>query len=681
MDLIYRLKLLLLLSMGLFASGLHAQENSGHAGIFLRYGIGSQSFGMGRTYAATTADAYAIFTNPAGMINANQAELATLYSNLYYDSQFAQMGFLLPRPLKASKSKLLHYLFGPHSSIGIGWLGLNTTGFEQRTNTGLFLGNFDLQENGFYMAWAHEHIFDWGILSYGLNQKVINQHFPGLQGNAQMSVSAFEKDWTFGMDAGMIFQPVHAPLLNLISLKYIMPLKLGLVCHNLVQPGWQQQNGRINPFPRILRYGFQYTFHMKDWIPGTWSEIYAVLKNTHFNVAYDQEYANDADLGRFFGIEGVIPVYKEFTFTARAGRNNQTEDKNLGFGIVIPFQGNSKIKVDYVYGFHPYLIGDSRIFLSLKYGRQYNAQYFYDEAAREEMALKERQTNLLRALSHYPEPFVMESAEALIASADSSRTERYHDLLGGLGRAQWNFMKARNLLKQEKYKQAAYIAETAADDYTRHFVKDESPLTDKDLMDYAETLLISGYYEDARVVLNEVENRELRTYFLLGVGLQKLEDYDKSIDAFQRAVKQYSEEQNKSSMVCLSFLGIAQGLIEKHQYRTAITALESIVNNYQEALDENYPRYWIFKDGYVVDEAQFMIGYCWLKIKEYERAANALFLLRRFYPLTDYGKWAYSNHSQILNLLDEIDTETFNKFAKTMRNRFREKNEPLFKAH
>ncbi len=680
MHLIFRLKLFVLLLTGLFASGLYAQESSGYAGIFLRYGIGSQSFGMGRTYAAATADAYAIFSNPAGMVNANQAELATLYSNLYYDSQFAQMGFLLPRPLKTSKSRILHYLLGPHSSIGIGWLGLNTAGFEQRTNTGLFLGNFDLQENGFYMAWAHEHIFDWGILSYGLNQKIINQHFPGLQRNSQMSVSAFEKDWTFGMDAGVIFQPVHAPLLKLVSLKYIMPLKLGLVCHNMVQPGWQQQSGRINNFPRILRYGFQYTFYMKDWIPGTWREIYTLFKNTCFNVAYDQEYANDAYMGRFFGIEGVIPLYKDFIFTVRAGKNNQTEDRNTGCGIVIPFQGNSKIKIDYVYGFQPYLIGDSRIFLSLTYGRQYNAQHFYDEAARKEMALKERQANLLRALSYYPEPYAMESAETLIAYADSSRTERYHDLLGGLGRAKWNFRKAKNLLQQEKYEQATYIAETAADDYTRHFIKDESPLTDLDLMDYAETLLIAGHYKDARVVLNEVENRELRTYFLLGICLQKLEVYDKSIDAFQNAVKQYSEEQNKSSMVCLSFLGIARGLIEKQQYRTAITALESIVNNYQEALDENYPRYWTFKDGYVVDEAQFLIGYCWLKHKEYQRAANALFMLRRFYPLTDYGKWAYSNHNQILNLLDEIDTETPNKFAKSMRDRFREENEPLFNA-
>lgn len=681
MRLIIRIKILLLFLYSLSAMSLLAQNGSGHAGTFLRYGLGGRSFGMGRTYAASIHDAYAIFTNPAGMINANQTELSSLYSNLYYDSQYAQMGIILPRLVKNPKSKLMRFLCGPNSSIGFGWLGLSTTGFEQRTNTGSFLGNFDLQENAFYMAWAHESIYDWGILNYGINGKIVNQHFPGLQSSSQMAVSAFDKDWSFGVDAGVIFQPVHAPLLNLVSLKYMLPLKLGIVAHNLIQPGWQQQSGSSNVFPRILHYGFQYTFYMKDWIPGTWKELYVLFENTHFNVAYDQEYAKNTDIGRFFGIEGFFPVYKNFTLAVRAGKNNQTEDKNLGFGIVIPFQGNSRLQIDYAYGFHPYLTGDSRIFLSLKYGRQYNAEYFYDEAKREEMSLKEREKNLLRALSYYPQPYVMESVETLIAFSDSSRTERYHDLLGGLGRAQWNFMKAKNLLKQEKYEQATYIAEAAADEYTKHFVQDESPLSDVDLMDYAETLLISGYYEDAQVALEEVEKRELRTYFLLGICHNKLGNYDKSIDAFQDAVKQYSEEQNKSSMVCLSFLGIAQGLIKKNQYRTAITALESIVKNYQEPLDDHYPRYWTFKDRYVVDDAQYLMGYCWIKYQEYQKAADALFKLRRYYPLTDYGQWSYKNHIQILELLGDIQPESLNSFSREMMLMFKDTNEPLYKEH
>lgn len=655
----------------------YSQQNTGQAGTFLTYGPGGRAFGMGRAYAASVTDAYAIFTNPAGLMLCQQAEFTTLYSNLYYDTQFAQFAAVWPRPIKPGKSKLINFLFGPQSSIGIGWLGLNTTNFEQRSNTGVHLGNFDFGENAFYLAWARESLGKWGIFRYGLNAKLINQSFPGMESYDRMIVTGQEKDWSFGMDMGVYFQPIHMPVLNRISLKYLMPLHFGLVFRNFIQPGWDKVNGGTDAFPRSVRYGMRYTFIMKDWIPQSWDGLYTVFSKSSLILAYDHEWMNNSDSGRYLGIEGVFPVYKDFSIFLRTGTNNQTEDKNIGAGFILPFQGKTGIKLDYAYGFHPYLTGDSRIFLSFVFGNKLNAEHFYKKAHQKSATPKNKQDNFLRALAYYPDEYAQTSAEDLIVISDSTLTDRYHDFVGGLGRAKWNYRKIKTLLVQQKYQKARHIALEAIDEYTPYYQMTDSPLTDDDLMDYGECLLVASYPEDALIVLNEVENRDLRTWFLLGVTQKHRSKYNRSIEAFQEAVRQYENEQDRESMVCLSFLGIAESLIKKKHYNTAITALNSVIDNYEEPLNINYPRYWKFSDQYVVDDAQLLISYCYFKLNQPKMGVNALLETRRFYPDLDFGEWTFSNTESFLSLLDDPNQELIELFTKTLMQTYVGETQPL----
>ena len=155
---------------------LWAQGDGGQAGAFLRYGVGGRAMGMGRAFTAVSDDASGIYWNPSGLLGANRIELTSMYSNLFFDSQYAYFGVVFPRFGKNVHDRVGRFLIGPSSAIGFGWVGLSTTNFQQRTITGAYVGDFGISENAFLFSWAREEVGSWGIFRYGVNFKFINQN-------------------------------------------------------------------------------------------------------------------------------------------------------------------------------------------------------------------------------------------------------------------------------------------------------------------------------------------------------------------------------------------------------------------------------------------------------------------------------------------------------------------------
>jgi tetratricopeptide (TPR) repeat protein len=674
----YRIALCMIIFLT-FCSFLGAQGDGGQAGSFLRYGIGSRAMGMGRAFVAVADDASGLYWNPAGLVGSKRIEFTSMYSNLYYDSRFANVGVVFPRLSRSLKRGLFQWLFGPSSAMGFSWVGLSMAGFEQRSESMKLLGEFGYGENAFLGAWAREEVGSWGIFRYGVTCKFVNQSFSGLESMGPNSdFNLYNQEWPFGLDIGFTFQPIHAPLFRVVSLRYLMPLRLGLAVQNLVAPHWGFNNEEsveteyVNTFPTVLRWGFSYRWIIKDWLPEAWDSMRKFFGDFYILSAFDQEMAINKkgdskgfSTGNYFGLEGVIPLsQKGFALYSRAGFNNRMEGTALGMGLSMPFSNSALVRIDYSYGFHRYLPEDNRFFITVQAGRALNAQYFRSVSQRQDIQKSQMRKYLLRILTEYPNPFIDEAVEELVMIDDSVKTRRYFDLTGGLGRADWLFQEAKVLLKNGLIKKAQRKAQKAAQEYTPLFYQADHPLIDRDLMDYGEALIIAHQMEDAIPVLQEVEEPSLRSFYLQGICEKAVGNWDGAIEMFKEAVNRYEREDDLNNMVGLSLFQLGESFIRKEEYQSATQYFEVFLKNYKDGLVPDYPRYPVYKDDFIQDDAQYLIGICKLLTGQHTEGITSLMKTQRFYPYLEYGQEIEAQTGRLIEFLKLNDFKQLDAIAR-----------------
>lgn len=651
-----------------------ADGDAGQAGALLRYGVGGRALGMGRVYSAVSEDASSVVLNPAGLVGAKRMEFTSMYSNLYYDSRLAQFGWVLPRPFESLKNPMLRFLLGPSASCGFNWVGLSMTGFEQRSDMGERLGNFNFSENAFLFAWAREEAGQWGLFRYGINVKSVNQNYPGMSIISPTETDGGKRDWSWGMDLGVSFQPIHAPLLRVFSLKYLVPLRMGFVVQNAVQPNWNTTSAE-DRFPRFLRGGFSYRLVLRDWIPASWNSVLRWVGRGQIQTAVDWEWNRGSSTGIYFGMEGMIPVSRTgMVFYPRIGSNNQTDGTSLGIGFALPFTSSAQVQMDYAYGFHPYLSNDSRFFLTVKMGKDRGVGFFKKQLEKAYAKQKTEHGWLLRQVAEYPVPDAHLAAQQLsMLEDDSVLIRRYFDLIGGINLANSLFRDAIELMKQSKLERAKEKAIDAVKEFTPLFnQRDKVPLSDRDLMNYGESLILAGRHSDAVLVLQTVVQPTIRSHFLSAVGNQYLRQWDNSLVSYKNAVNEGAETARESmsetalnpqSMVGLSYLGIGELLIQKRDYSEALKWLNRLIQEFPDSLDFNYPRYPVFPDQNIVDDAQFLKGFCHLRLKEYNESVVSMLEIGRFYSRYDYGQITEKMETQFIEILEKQDWQTFGNIA------------------
>ncbi|NQT25461.1 tetratricopeptide repeat protein [candidate division KSB1 bacterium] len=647
-----------------------ASGDAGQAGVFLQYNIGSRALGMGRAFVAAADDASAIFWNPAGMVNASRMEFSSMYSNLFYDSQYASAGFVLPRPKQHIDNPILRYLYGTGSAIGFGWVGLNMSGFDQRTETGQLVGNFNFGENAFIGAWSHEHVHPWAILQYGLAFKGVNQRFPGVVSSPTTQLDG-NANWSKGLDVGMMLQPIHMPILRLIALRYLLPLRIGVSMQNVMQPQWSNAADERDVFPMIVRAGLSYRVQFRDWIPKSWESVYDWMHDSSVLLAFDREYMNDREAGLFFGMEGRFPVFHpDALFSPRFGFNNRTEGPSFGFGFSIPFAETAELSLDYAIGFHPYMSEDSRFFLSIRFGQKKGASFFQKLAGSERASARESKQHLLRIVAAYPNRWVEDSVLRLAATGDSAYVGRYFELVDGVGRARWLLYETRALINDQDFKGGSRKAFEASTVYAPVFLKPDNTLQEQDLMDFSEVLIYAGLMDDAVLVLREVEPDNLETYYSMGIAQKGAGDLDEALESFRKAVQQFEDEGDQRSQVCLSLMNIGEILIQKQQYASARITFETVIDNYKEPLNRDYPRFQIYRDNRSQDDAQFLLGITRIMNKEYQSGLADVAGAYRFYPNYEFGKVVTESIDQLAELVRREDWSAFHQAAESLFNAY-----------
>ncbi|MDM7925180.1 MAG: hypothetical protein QUS35_04090 [bacterium] len=646
------------------------EGDAGRAGAFLRYGVGGRALGMGRAFVGVADDASGVFWNPAGLVGASRVEIQSLYSNLYFDSRYSHLGMVLPRPLDNPKNPLLRFLFGPRTAVGFGWVGLGMVDFEQRTATAEFIGRFGLEENAFAASWAREEAGSWGLLRAGVTVKAVNQGFSGLADGAGAVPGAEGRDWSAGADVGATFQPIHAPLFRSFSLRYVLPLRFGVSVQNLIQPAWKLQSGENDPFPRSVRWGLAYRWVLKDWFPRSWQTVQSVVEDVDILTALDWEKAEGSGTGVYFGAEGRIPVLRRrLLWSPRFGFNNQAEWMSVGTGLTVPFAKSAAVRIDLAHELHPDLPNDTRMSMTFQFGVPRDAGFFrrwYDRAGGDTGPL-------LNIVADYPNPEVNGTVKVL-AESDSRNASRYNDLLLGIDRAEWMYRTAVDLLKRNETDKARRKGADAGREYAALFSRQENPLTDLQLTHYGEMLLLTGQPESAVPVLREVEKTTPRTHYLTGTAFKGLGRWDAAIAAFDSAIHSIgvAGEPVLNSIDCLSALGLAESLIRNNRNAMALQVLEDMLTHCQGRLDEDYPRYPVFEDGYCVDDAQLLVGVCLIRMARIRDGVNALLEADRFYPLLTNGRTAGGMADDLIQMLSNDDTEGLQDAAETLLDAYSE---------
>jgi len=598
-----------------------AQGDAGQPGEFTRYGVGARALGMGHAFTGLADDAGVMYWNPAGLMNVPRKQFTSMYTNLFLDSRYTYLGLALPRTL-----------VGPDMGIGFGWVNLTMADFDQRDADNVPMGSFDLYEQAFMASGAREWVGPWGVLNYGLTMKLINQAFPGY---------ISEQGWGFGIDAGLTFRPINMPVLKLIPLRYLMPLQVGAVLQNAVAPRVGVGSDK-DTYPIAFRWGASYRIPLQDWT---------------VHVLYDQEYLENRSTGHFAGFEAVTP--QPFPGTSprlRAGWNSRSKAPTFGGGLKLDYLNNAAIHLDFAYALKPddALGNDFRLFLSIDFGQSYGVDYFNSRVA-DEPTDRLRAADYLQVISRFPNDQVVASAEALGGQYDTTNVVRYYRLIGGLKLADRYFLSAKRELRQNKIQSAQNQAEKAVKEFASAFRRNRAGLSETDLMNYSECLIMLERYRFASdTVLIEVETPSLRSFYLKGVCYKNQEaGGDEALEALRNAID--FEGRDQKSMRALAYLHLGQVQMADGNYTAALETFQFVVDTYYSPLDADYPRYPVYLDEkdrnlhVIADDALYHMAECYQRLGDSRNAAKAYAKINRFFPFSSIVEQANERLKRILS--------------------------------
>lgn len=164
-----------------------------YADTFTTPGIGARAMGMGNAFTAIADDVYAVYYNPAGLVNVKYQQLSAMYYNMYEDGLISNMFFGFAAPYS-----------GP-GTFALGWNRLGV-------NDDLMLKDFN--ENIISASYGYNDVPYLPDLSLGLTLKFLAAfygRYKGLGWGADVGV--YYNVFDYG-SIGIIYQDMNKPSIN-----------------------------------------------------------------------------------------------------------------------------------------------------------------------------------------------------------------------------------------------------------------------------------------------------------------------------------------------------------------------------------------------------------------------------------------------------------------------------------
>ena len=136
----------------------------GHAGAYLRTGVGARPLGMGGAFTALSDDATASYWNAAGLAQLDASQVALMYSLMSMDRMLNLITYAQP--------------MGEIGTLGVSWLNYGVGDIDGRDLTGTPTETFGDSENAFSVSFGRglsPALFVGGSLKYFLHKLASRQ--------------------------------------------------------------------------------------------------------------------------------------------------------------------------------------------------------------------------------------------------------------------------------------------------------------------------------------------------------------------------------------------------------------------------------------------------------------------------------------------------------------------------
>lgn len=601
----------------------YGQRDGGAAGEFLRWGIGGRAMSMGRAFVGQADDASAPYWNPAGLAYLDQIEVSLMSTYLYNDVHYHYLGMAWPL-----KERL---------TLGANVIGYYVRGIQNREMIGDNLvksGDFTWGEMAALYSLGYR-VLDWPTVEVGLTYKRLYRKFD-------------YSDETCGWDFGL--------RVRLGS----WPLFLGFQVQNFNWWKFKSPELGYDTFPYLIRSGLSYTVTdcllKKRWILNFDVDGLQGVSPKHF----DYKAGIDLAINQFLSI--------------RAGGNYQNNHKwewTAGIGLA-KFKFWQNLSFDYSVGRANELGYEvrgkgvtPRTSFTIK---KQNSSYFkelYDEA-------KDKcwRTNRGKYLFHKIidkgcyEPYAV---KAIIRLGDMAfEEEKYAEALD--------------------FYSAAWTTDEFDENEIYNFFKHENVQGDSGItfsyFNYLESLTHEIYFNFLKNCLYQPEkNRKKNTFIKTNncYGLtSKYYDYEKNahryffdrilvsflkaiinensseIQAISDSLKLIFDAHNsttfdwRKAVACFNY-GIC--LMQLDRLSDAKSAFNQIIQKYENRLPVksiDNAKFLGLSDNFIADDAQLLLGICYLKKKNYEQALLTWAKIPLLYPESDVIDFARSRISNLI---------------------------------
>ncbi len=625
---------------------LASDGDAGYPGAFLRHGGSVRSQALGEAGVTLDGGPNSMFYNPANLMRTETALGISFmhFSNPLVDG-YNSVALSMNRMYKGD-SELLKYLFGSNSSWGIMFLDLGIDDIVQRTSENqLINGNLSYFDQAFLMAFAHETVGSQGVLGYGMNLKFVGQGFSGAGEYANST-------WGFGMDVGLNYQPINPTLIKKIaSLKFLLPLRLGLNIQNLISPEMgvldspdDGDAARVEKLPTMVRTGFSYNLYN---LLGEDTKL--LLVGDLDWMMETGEYNGSRGMGTYLGCEGQIkagPVALE----PRVGFNSVGGESKFaaGFGVKYPVK-SLMLQFDFSQGFNEYLDDERRVAFSIGLLGDRGADYFHRTDYVNSDKAKEFQK-----LSHYSPQRQVAAAKILADTQDPLNKDRYGHYIGGryLAHVLYEEMLAEFL--KNDFSAGISTSSGVVSAYEEFFDKSPDKMESRDRVEYGEAVLVGAGNEGSKLSGNieavlqsngpDLTSLNSERLYYLGVNNLLRKNYQLAVTNFDTAIR--GKFVQLRSLDLLAKFGHAQALLGARNVdkaKTILLELKAIADSKggHLMLDKDYPRVHPepeigksnpFNDRDLADNVLFALGRCYGSGKD----ARLMYAnIVRFYPQSD----------------------------------------------
>jgi len=281
---------------------------------------------------------------------------------------------------------------------------------------------------------------------------------------------------------------------------------------------------------------------------------------------------------------------------------------------------------DFAHGHHDDFNDDQRIGLTISFGERRDASFFHGERSR---GLSER-SRALHIVAKYPADttYLGKTVEHLATVLDPANARRYRALSRGLSWFNTLFFGAQAAFQKLDSLAATRKAERAIAAYERltgHVGRTA-------YLNYIESHMIAGQFSAAVKMLNDRDLNSWRAWYLRAVSNQHIGNWSDASVAFGEAAVMAGDQ---PTIQRLAQYGWLLSRLETGHYESLISDAKWLTEEYDVPLDDDYPRWTVFPDKNLADDAQYLIGLAYLGRGDSTMAASALASICRFYPDLD----------------------------------------------